>query len=102
MTTQPIDQLLQENKDLRRRLEEAEDALRALRTGEADAVLVEAGGEQVFTLESADKAYWLLVAQMPHPAATLTTDGTIISCNRRFADLLLRPIASLGRTNSTR
>jgi PAS domain S-box-containing protein len=95
MKTQPVDQLLQENEDLRRRLEEAEDALRALRAGEADAVLVEAGGEQVFTLESADKAYWLLVAQMPHPAATLTADGAIISCNRRFADLLLRPLPSL-------
>ncbi len=95
MRTHPVDQLLQENEDLRRRLEEAEDALRALRTGEADAVLVEAGGEQVFTLESADNPYWLLVAQMPHPAATLTTDGTIISCNRRFADLLLRPLPSL-------
>ena len=52
-------------------------------------------GEQVFTLESADKPYRLLVAQMPHPAATLTADGTIISCNHRFADLLLRPLPSL-------
>jgi PAS domain S-box-containing protein len=95
MRTHTVDQLLQENEDLRRRLEEAEDTLRALRTGEADAVLVEAGGEQVFTLESVDKPYWLLVAQMPHPAATLTADGTIISCNRRFADLLLRPLPSL-------
>jgi PAS domain S-box-containing protein len=95
MTTPSVDQLLQENEDLRRRLEEAEDALGALRAGEADAVLVEAGGEQVFTLESVDKPYWLLVAQIPHPAATLTPDGTIISCNRRFADLLLRPLRSL-------
>jgi PAS domain S-box-containing protein len=95
MRTYTVDQLLQKNEDLRRRLEEAEDALRALRAGEADAVLVDAGGEQVFTLESADRPYWLLVAQMPHPAATLTADGTIISCNRRFADLLLRPLPSL-------
>ena len=95
MTTSTVDKLLQENEDLRRRLEEAEDALRALQAGEADAVLVAAGREQVFTLESADKPYWLLVAQMPHPAATLATDGTIISCNRRFANLLLRPLHSL-------
>ena len=95
MRTHTVDQLLQKNEDLRRRLEEAEETLRALRTGEVDAVLVEAGGEQVFTLESADKPYWLLVAQMPTPAATLTADGTIITCNRRFADLLLRPLSSL-------
>jgi len=93
MTTHTVDQLLQENEDLRRRLEEAEDAFRALGAGEVDAILVEA--EQVFTLESADKPYRLLVAQIPHPAATLTTDGTIISCNRRFADLLLWPLHSL-------
>jgi PAS domain S-box-containing protein len=95
MRTYTVDQLLQTNEDLRRRLEEAEDTLRALRAGEADAVLVDTGGEQVFTLESADKPYWLLVAEMPYPAAMLTADGTIISCNRRFADLLLRPLPSL-------
>jgi PAS domain S-box-containing protein len=95
MTAQTVDQLLQENEDLRRRLEEVEDALRALRAGEADAILVEVEREKVFTLESADKPYWLLVAQMPQPAATLTGDGTIISCNRRFADLLVRPLPSL-------
>ena len=95
MTTLTIDQLLQENEDLRHRLEEAEDALRALRAGEVDAVLVEAGREQVYTLETADKPYRLLVEQMPHGAATLTADGAIIYCNRRFAELLRRPLHSL-------
>ena len=95
MRTRTVAQVFYENEDLRRRLEEAENALRALRAGEADAVLVEAGGEQVFTLESADEPYRLLVSQIPYPAATLTADGTIISCNGRFADLLLRPLTSL-------
>ena len=80
---------------MRRRLEEAEDALRALRAGEVDAVLVEAEREQVYTLETADKPYRLLVEQMPHGAATLTADGAIIYCNRRFAELLGRPLHSL-------
>ena len=93
--TLSIGQLLRENEDLRRRLEEAEDALRALRAGEVDAVLVEAGREQVFTLETADKPYRLLVEQVPQGAATLTADGAIIYCNRRFAELLRRPLHSL-------
>jgi PAS domain S-box-containing protein len=80
---------------LRRRLEEAEEALRALRTGEVDAVLVESDHEQVYTLETADKPYRLLVEQMPQGAATLTVDGTILYCNRRFADLLKRPLQAL-------
>jgi signal transduction histidine kinase/ActR/RegA family two-component response regulator len=87
--------LQRENDALRHRLAEAEDTLRALQAGEADAVLVEAGGERVFTLESADTPYTLLVAQIPHAAATLGPDGTILSCNPRFADLLLEPSASI-------
>jgi PAS domain S-box-containing protein len=95
MSTQTIDQLLRENENLRRRLEEAEETLRALRAGEVDAVLVEAEREQVYTLETADKPYRLLVEQMPQGAATLTAEGAIIYCNRRFADLLRRPLHAL-------
>src|SRR4051812_418222 len=95
MNTLTADELLKENEELRRRLEEAEAALRAIHAGEVDAVLVEAGREQVFTLETPDNPYRLLVAQVPHAAVTLTADGSVISCNRRFADLLQRPGASL-------
>ncbi len=95
MPTLTIDQLLEENEDLRRRLEEAEDALRALRAGEVDAVFIEAEREQVYTLETADKPYRLLVEQIPHAAASLTADGRIIYCNHRFADLLQWPIGAL-------
>jgi PAS domain S-box-containing protein len=95
MTALRIDQLLRENEDLRRRLEEVEEAVRALRAGEVDAVLVEAERPQVFTLETPDKPYQLLVERMPHGAATLTAEGAIICCNRRFADLLRRPLHSL-------
>jgi PAS domain S-box-containing protein len=95
MTAQTVDQLLRENQDLRHRLEEAEDALRAVQAGEVDAVLVEGEREQVYTLETADKPYRLLVEQVRHGAATLTTDGAIIYCNRRFAELLGRPVKSL-------
>ena len=95
MTTLSIGQLLQENEDLRQRLEEAEDALRALQAGEVDAVLVEGEHEQVYTLETVDKPYRLLVEQVPQGAATLTADGAIIYCNRRFAELLRRPLHSL-------
>ena len=95
MTTLSIGQLLRENEDLRHRLEEAEDALRALQAGEVDAVFIEGEREQVYTLETADKPYRLLVEQVPHGAATLTADGAIIYCNRRFAELLRRPLHSL-------
>jgi PAS domain S-box-containing protein len=95
MSMRPVAELVRENAVLRRRLEEAEENIRGLQTGEADALLVQTGGERVFTLEPADKLYWLLVTQTHYPAATVTSDGTIISCNHRFADLLLRPLNSV-------
>jgi PAS domain S-box-containing protein len=95
MATLSIDQLIRENEQLRQRLEDAEETLRALRAGEVDAVLVESGGEQVLTLEQADKPYRLLVEQMPCGAATLTAEGAIISCNSRFAERIGRSLNTL-------
>jgi PAS domain S-box-containing protein len=84
--------LQEENADLRRRLEEAEEAIRAIRSGAVDAfVAAEAQGNRVYTLESADRPYRLLVEQMQQSAITLNADGAIAYCNRRFADLLGRP-----------
>ena len=94
-TTSSLQHLSRENEDLRRRLGEAEDALRALQAGEADAIVVEAGGHRVFILEAADRPYALMVAQVPQPAAIVTPDGTIISCNQRFADRLMRPLPAV-------
>src|SRR3954454_16379026 len=95
VTVQGSDGLLRENEDLRHRLEEAEETLRAIRGGEVDAVVVAAGREQVYTLESPDRAYRLLVEQMTQGAVTLTADGVILYCNRHFADLLGRPLEDL-------
>jgi PAS domain S-box-containing protein len=90
-----INDLQRDNEELRQRLEEAEQAIQAIRAGEVDAVLVETERQQVYTLETADNPYRLLVTRVPYPAATLTDDGSIIWCNGRFADLLQRPPASL-------
>ncbi len=54
-TTLPDSHLLSENAELRARLEESEETLRAIRTGEVDALVVDgAGGPQVFILQSSD------------------------------------------------
>ena len=95
MTTPSIDELLRENEMLRRRVDEAEAAVRAIRAGEVDAVVVESEQEQVYTLETPDNSYRLLVAQVRQAAATLTHDGFIVSCNRRFGELLGRTESSL-------
>ena len=81
---------------LQLRLDEAEETLRAIRGGAVDAFVVEAaGGPKVYTLETADRPYRLLVEQMQQGALTLASDGTIAYGNRRFADLVGRPLAGL-------
>src|SRR4030095_11580466 len=50
-------QLRAENTDLRTRLEEAEEILRAIRSGKVDALVVSGeGGVQIFTLKQAEDA----------------------------------------------
>ena len=79
-------------QELRRRLQEAEDTINAIRNGHVEALVVNApDGEQVFTLRSADQPYRLMVEQMREGALTLAADGTILYCNQRFAELMARP-----------
>src|SRR4051794_18109584 len=79
-------------QELRRRLQEAEDTIDAIRNGHVEALVVSAPeGEQVFTLRSADQPYRLMVEQMREGALTLAADGTILYCNQRFAELMARP-----------
>jgi PAS domain S-box-containing protein len=81
-------------EELRNRLHAAEDALRALRTGEVDALVATRGGaEHVITLQGADLPYRVLLDQMFAGALTLTPDGVIVYCNRRFADIVRTPLA---------
>src|SRR4029453_14918863 len=78
---------------LRARLDEAEETLRALRSGEVDALVVYTPkGEQVFTLEGADQTYRLLVETMSEGAVTLTLDGTVLYSNRYFPAMVGAPL----------
>ncbi len=79
--------------ELRSRLAEAEETLRAIRHGEVDALLiVDGAGERVYTLRSADAPYRTLVEQMQEGAVTLSMKGDIIYSNRSFADLVGEPL----------
>src|SRR5512143_1173318 len=95
--------LWEENEGLRARLMELEETLRAIRSGEVDALVVETAGEdQVFTLKSADQTYRLMVEQMQKGAATLSADGVVLYCNAFLASLLDVPVeAVLGEPLSS-
>jgi PAS domain S-box-containing protein len=78
--------------ELRRRLQEAEDTINAIRDGHVEALVVSApDGECIYTLRSADQPFRLMVEQMREGALTLAADGTVVYCNQRFAELVARP-----------
>src|SRR5262245_65103909 len=78
--------------ELRRRLQEAEDTINAIRDGHVEALVVSTpDGERIYTLRGADQPYRLIVEQMREGALTVSADGTILYCNQRFAELIARP-----------
>ena len=82
-----------ELSELRSRLAEAEGTLRAIRTGEVDAVvIVGKSGPQVFTLEGADHAYRVLIESMNEGALTLTPRMTVLYANECFARMVKCPL----------
>ena len=76
-------------EDLRFRLEEAEETLRAIRQGEVDALVVhEPGGDRMYTFQGADQAYRMLIEQMNQGAVTLSLEGRILYGNRRLGEMV--------------
>ncbi len=87
------EQLQSEIEDLRLRLEEAEETIRAIRSGEVDALVVStAAGEQVYTLQGADYYYRVLIEAMSEGAVTLDPYGMVLYSNSRFAELVGTPL----------
>jgi two-component system sensor histidine kinase UhpB len=73
-------------------LKAAEETLRAIQSGEVDALMVSGRrGEQVVSLKGGEPAYRMLVEAMSEGAATLSRNGAVLYCNRRFAELMSRP-----------
>jgi PAS domain S-box-containing protein len=78
------------------RLNELEETLRAIRQGEADAVVVATSqGDRVFTLQGADHPYRVMVEAINEGAATLSVDGLFLYANRRLAEMVEVPLEKL-------
>src|SRR5689334_21698074 len=77
------------SSELKNRLEETEEILRAIHQGKIDALLVtRSNGTQVVTLNDADFPYRRMVESMNEGAVTLIPDGTIFYCNPRFSEMV--------------
>jgi PAS domain S-box-containing protein len=83
--------------DLRRRLEEAEETLRAIREGEVDALVVRgADQDEVFALGGQD-SYRAFMEAMDTGAAALDGQGQLIYANAALCMLLSRSAKDLQR-----
>jgi PAS domain S-box-containing protein len=84
----PVRAFREQIDELRGRLAEAEETLRAIRTGGVDAITVStSAGEQVFSLKGAEQAYRDMVEAMSEGALNVTLDGLVLYSNQRFADI---------------
>lgn len=81
-----------ELETVRAELAEAQETIEAIRSGAVDAFLIkDPDGERVYTLNSADKPYRVLVETMQQGALVCEADGTILFANGRIAELLRVP-----------
>jgi signal transduction histidine kinase/ActR/RegA family two-component response regulator/HPt (histidine-containing phosphotransfer) domain-containing protein len=95
-TAPTYEQLTDEIAELRARSAEESDILRAIRNGEVDAVIAQGPqGDQLFALKGADDPYRVLIEEMNQGAVTLSADGSILYCNRRFGVLLNTPLEKI-------
>lgn len=74
------------------KLQELEEALRAIRGGEAEALGAAGNHGEFFTLGGAEHAYRVMVEAMNEGAVTLAGDGVILYANRSFAELAGTPL----------
>ena len=92
-TSKTYKQLLSENQELQQHLEEANETIEAIRTGQVDALVVQNGdGHQLYTLKTADQTYRVFIEKMSEGAVTINQSGLIVYSNSRFAAMVNFPL----------
>ena len=76
-------------KELESRLEESEQLVEAIRAGEVDAFAINNANESIiYTLQSGDYAYRILIEEFGEGAINVTEEGLIVYTNPYFFELL--------------
>lgn len=96
MSENNFEKLSNEIKLLRLQLEEANDTIEAIRTGQIDALIVNGdNGQQLYTLKTADQTYRVFIEKMTEGAVTLNKNGIVVYSNSQFAALIDLPLSSV-------
>jgi len=80
---------------LRERLESAEEMRQAIIAEQIDGFVVGEDGERIVLLEGSGVAPRSLIEHLPHSVATVSRDAAILYANRRFGELVGRPLGRL-------
>ena len=90
------EELISQIGELKSQLNEAQDTIDAIRSGEVDAFIVKNGnGHELYTLKSADQTYRIFIEKMMEGAVTVSKDGTILYSNTSFAEMVNLPLAKV-------
>jgi len=85
-----------ELEELRLKLEEANEVIDAIRSGEIDALVVKKEDvHQLYTLKTADHIYRVFIEKMKEGAVTLNHEGIILYSNSQFASLVGVPLTEV-------
>ncbi len=86
----------EELAEVQAQLREAQETIEAIRGGGIDSLMIGAPGqEQVYSLESADRPYRLIVEAMSEGAATVSPRGVILNANPRLTMMTGRTASEL-------
>jgi two-component system CheB/CheR fusion protein len=86
------EEILNKNNELQWRLDEANEMLEAIRTGQVDALVVKNGDtHNLYTLKTADHTYRVFIEKMSEGAVTIDESGFILYCNSSFNGLVQTP-----------
>lgn len=91
-----IEKLYKKNAILQQQLRETEETIKLVKTGNIDALVdSEKKSVKVYTENTADKTYRILIEKMHEGAVTLNDDGIILYCNSCFASMINTPLQKI-------
>ncbi len=89
MKVKSTEELLHRIEELENRLQDSEQLIEAIKAGEVDAFAVGSKDQQeIYTLQTVDHAYRVLIEKFSEGAVNLTDDGLIVYTNTYFFELL--------------
>lgn len=93
MSLESKEQLLLKIEELEIRLEESTQLIEAIQAGEVDAFAINGYNKQpeVYTLQSGDYAYRVLIEEFGEGAVNITEEGLIVYTNKYFYELIELP-----------